>query len=96
MSEKDIAQEIGAKLIKNSGRGHTKGDMVWRDYYIVDAKEGASLNLNASVWRKICSDASTHGGAYTPVILRVLPNGIKIACIPFYEFEELVRHWNDC
>jgi len=92
LSEKDIAKKIGADLIKNSGRGSIKGDMKWKNF-IIDAKEGKSLQLNESVWGKICADTLTHGSDKDPMILRELPSGVKLAVI---EFSVLKRLVSDC
>jgi hypothetical protein len=57
MSERSEGKRIGAKLIKNSGRGQTKGDARWYNF-IVDFKEvGKSFTLNADVWAKAVTDA---------------------------------------
>jgi hypothetical protein len=93
MSEESIARKIGAQLIKNSGRNFRKGDMRLHlgDYdFLVDAKEGAGLNLNEKVWAKVCTDATTWGIDYVPMILRTLPDGQMIACIPFDELVQII------
>lgn len=100
MSEASVAKRINAndgssemQLIKNSGRNTRKGDaklkVSWANF-IVDIKEGKSLALNESVWAKVCTDANTWGSEYIPMILRVLPNGTMIACVPFDDLEFIV------
>lgn len=100
MSEASIARDINreegsakVELIKNSGRNTRKSDakvtISWARF-IADIKEGKSLSLNASVWSKVCSDAYTWGPEYIPMILRVLDDGTKIACIPFDDLTLLV------
>ena len=88
LSEESVAKDIGAKLIKNSGRGRKKGDMQWKDF-VIDVKEGKSFALTEASWAKMCTDTYKNGIQYEPMILRVLPNGAKIACIPFDFLEEL-------
>lgn len=100
MSEKEIADSIGAELVKNSGRGTRKGDMLWNEF-VVDAKEGKSFVLNEKSWSKICMDTKTYGVDSVPMLLRVLDNGARIACIPLDILEELIdtrEDWNhhDC
>tara|TARA_B110000977_G_scaffold147885_1_gene187502 strand:+ start:3147 stop:3479 length:333 start_codon:yes stop_codon:yes gene_type:complete len=57
MSERSESKRIGAKLIKNSGRGQKKGDASWHNF-IVDFKEvGKSFTLNKDVWAKATTDA---------------------------------------
>ena len=95
MSEKQIAQNIGARGIKNSGRGMFKGDMKWTGKFhkfIVDSKEGKSFVLNEKTWAKICSDSMNHGPEWQPMILRVFPSGVMVACIEFGTLAELENH----
>jgi hypothetical protein len=89
MTEEAIAKKIKASLIKNSGRGLVKGDMKWQSF-IVDAKEGKTFQFTEQVWAKACSDALSHGPEFTPMILRVMPGGAMIACIPFSELDYLL------
>jgi hypothetical protein len=92
MSEKEIADQIGAELVKNSGRGRMKGDMKYhcpRNKYIVDAKEGKSFSLTQEVWAKIRADAMQHGINWQPMILRKFPDGTMVVVIDFYLLEDL-------
>lgn len=95
MSEQKIAKLIGAKLVKNSGRGMYKGDMLWKDF-VVDTKEGKSFTLNEETWAKICSDARSHGISMEPMLLRVLDNGAMIACIPFTFLRWIMEERESC
>lgn len=93
MSEKEIAKRIGAKLISNSGRGLTKGDMekdIGPLHFLIDAKEGKSFALSIEVWRKVCNDAMTHGVDTIPLILREFPNGVRLAMIAWDDLEALL------
>lgn len=92
MSEEKIAKEIGAELVKNSGRGMMKGDMKYhtpKHKYVVDAKEGKSFSLTPQVWAKIRADAMQHGVSWEPMILRRFPDGTMVVIIDFYLFEDL-------
>lgn len=89
MSEKLIAKSIGAQLVTNSGRGFRKGDMLW-EWFVVDAKEGLSFSFNENAWRKVCSDTMTYGLDRSPMILRVMPGGSRIACIQFEELKNII------
>lgn len=94
MSEAEIAKKIGATLVKNSGRGLRKGDMRLEKYdlsFLIDAKEGASFAFNERAWSKVCTDASTWGLQYMPMILRVTNSGAMIACIPFDELIQIIE-----
>ena len=88
MSEQQVAKEIKAELVKNSGRGYKKGDMIWGQEFLVDVKEGKSFALNESAWNKVCEDANSHGGHYLqPMFIRVLPNGQKLVILDLEYFE---------
>ena len=94
MSEEKIAKDIGARLIKNSGRGREKGDMEKRIgelQFIIDAKEGKTFTLSEEVWSKACHDALTHDIEAMPMILRVFPDGVKIAMIAWDDFEMILK-----
>jgi len=57
--EASLAKQIGAKLVKNSGRGQFSfGDMLLGDF-MVDAKFAKkSFGLSESSWGKVCTDAA--------------------------------------
>ena len=62
MSEKSEAKRDGARLTKNSGRGHYQKGDAFLDIFTVDYKEyGKSFSISKSVWAKICSDAFRNG-----------------------------------
>lgn len=75
MSEKGEIKRIGAKAMKNSGRGHyQKGDAIL-DIFTIDFKEypkGFTVNLDN--WGKVCSDAIRNNWS-TPLIQVVLGEG---------------------
>lgn len=57
MSEKELAKRDGAKLVKNSGRNHEKGDAKL-DPFLIDYKETPkSFTVNYAAWKKHAKDA---------------------------------------
>lgn len=57
VSEKNLAARDGAKLVKNSGRGHEKGDAKL-DPFLIDYKETPkSFTVNYAAWKKHSKDA---------------------------------------
>jgi hypothetical protein len=87
-----MAKQMGAQLIKNSGRGIRKGDALWRDF-VVDYKEGKSFTVNEKVWAKICGDTLQHGASKNPLIVLQLPNGAQIAILGFRHLKTVLE---DC
>lgn len=75
MSERGEVKRMGARAMKNSGRGeYQKGDAIL-DIFTVDIKEypkGFSVNLNN--WSKICMDA-LRNGMTEPMLAIVLGTG---------------------
>lgn len=89
-TEQFLAKSIGAKSIKNSGRGRVKGDATWHNF-LVDFKEcGKSFTVNESVWAKVCSDALTHNGL-DPALLVFMESGPRLAIIELDVLEELIE-----
>lgn len=78
MSEKKVIKDIGARPVKNSGRGRLKGD-AHKGKYVIDIKEASkSFTLNEKVWAKICSDAMTYGSDKVPVLLVRFNSGVQL------------------
>lgn len=93
MSEKNEARRDGARLQKNSGRGHyQKADAKLKDLS-VDYKEYAkSFSVSRDVWAKACSDAARNGLEYNPVIKVILGEGnnkVRLAVISWDYLEYL-------
>lgn len=86
MSEKEIAKHIKGKLVKNSGRGMRKGDIL-KGRYVIDVKEvNKSFTLNRDVWAKVCSDAATYGWEYVPILLVDFPSH-RLVIMDFDDFD---------
>lgn len=95
MSEKAEAKRIGAKLVKNSGRGMNKADMTIGKF-IIDLKEvGKEFVVNKQVWRKICSDAATYGYESVPVLMIKFEAGQRLAVLDFDDLESLINESED-
>ena len=89
-TEQALAKSIGAKSIKNSGRGRVKGDAVWHRF-LVDFKEcKKSFTVSDSVWAKVCSDALTHS-ELDPALLVFMQSGPRLAIIELSVLEELIE-----
>jgi hypothetical protein len=75
MSERTESKRIGAKQIKNSGRGSKKGDATWENF-TVDFKEyPKGFTVNQDNWAKAVTDAMKNGN--DPAIVVVLGEGNK-------------------
>lgn len=91
MSEQSESKRIGAKLIKNSGRGQKKGDASWENF-VIDFKEaGKSFTLNKNVWAKAVTDALKSNA--DPAIVVVLGENPKtrLAVIELSLLEQLLE-----
>lgn len=94
-TEKYILESIGAKPIKNSGRGLKKGDGILEKgniKFTVDVKEGKSFSLNPFTWSKHVSDAIRNHSE--PMILAALSDGnvnTKLVIIELDTFMELIN-----
>ncbi|MEM4408604.1 MAG: hypothetical protein QXI19_07665 [Candidatus Caldarchaeum sp.] len=87
MGEKEIAKDIGARLVKNSGRGIKKGDMSIGKV-IIDSKEvGKSFSLSRDVWKKVCVDAASYGWDHIPALLIVFKDGPKLMIMSYDDWE---------
>ena len=90
MSERGEINRLGAKAVKNSGRGFLKGDAVW-NRFTVDVKEFTnSFSLSRKVWGKICTDAIKRRGT-DPMLLVVLDGQTRLAVIELSVLEELLE-----
>lgn len=70
MSEISEIKRLGAKSIKNSGRGIKKGDATWESF-TVDFKEyPKGFTVNQDNWAKAVTDAMKNGN--DPAIVVVL------------------------
>lgn len=90
MTERNQIKRLGAKAVKNSGRGLSKGDALWRRF-TVDIKEYKdSFTITRKVWAKICTDAMSHRGT-DPMLLVVLDGQTRLAVIELEVLEELLE-----
>lgn len=70
MTEQSETKRLGAKAIKNSGRGIKKGDATWENF-TVDFKEyPKGFTINQDNWAKAVTDALRNGN--DPAIIVVL------------------------
>ncbi len=88
MSEEKVAKAIGAKLVKNSGRGTNKGDFIL-GRVVFDLKEvSRSFQLTRSVWDKISNDAATYGWGYIPALLVTFKDGPSLVVMNFFDWRD--------
>jgi len=91
MTEKSEGKRIGAKLIKNSGRGQKKGDASWHNF-IVDFKEvGKSFTLNKDVWAKATTDALKSNKDPAIIVVLGLTQKTRLAVIELSLLEQLLE-----
>lgn len=94
MSEKSEAKRDGARLQKNSGRGHYQKGDARLDIFTVDYKEFAkSFSLSRSVWAKVCSDA-LRNGLTEPALKVVLGTGqekIRLWVVAEHIMDDYIR-----
>jgi hypothetical protein len=92
MSERGESKRIGAKQIKNSGRGQKKGDASWNGF-VIDFKEvGKSFTLNKDVWAKATTDALKSNA--DPAIVVVMGESgpkVRLAIIEMAVLEQLIE-----
>jgi hypothetical protein len=92
MSERSESKRIGARQIKNSGRGQKKGDATWHNF-ILDFKEvGKSFTLNRDVWAKATTDA-LRSNADPAIVVVIGDSGHKtrLAIIEMAVLEQLIE-----
>ncbi len=94
MSEPSEAKRDGARLQKNSGRGHyQKADAKKGDLSIDYKEHEKSFSLSKKVWAKVCSDALRNGLDYNPVLKIILgaagERKVRLAVIEWSYFEYL-------
>lgn len=98
MSEKSVAQRLGAKLQNNSGRGqYAKGDARWGPF-LVDFKEySKSFSVNVAGWAKVVSDAMRVDKSLFPAINVILgeegQNRLRLWVIDEPTLKELTEAW---
>jgi outer membrane phospholipase A len=92
MSERSESKRIGAKQIKNSGRGTKKGDATWNNF-TVDFKEyPKGFTINQESWAKAVTDAMKNKN--DPAIIVVLGEGnikTRLAIIELSLLEQLIE-----
>lgn len=92
MSERGESRRIGAKQIKNSGRGQKKGDASWHNF-IVDFKEyPKGITVNQEIWAKAVTDAMKSNG--DPALILVLGEGnrkTRLAVIELSLLEQMIE-----
>jgi hypothetical protein len=96
MSEADEIKRDGAKPVKNSGRGHNKGDAILEPF-LVDYKEyGKSFSINQEFWAKISTD-SVQNGRRQPALKLVMgtTNKTRLWVIGDSMFHEMLEAWRE-
>jgi hypothetical protein len=92
MSERSEIKRLGAKGIKNSGRGITKGDAKWEGF-TVDFKEyPKGFTVNQDNWAKAVTDAMKNKN--DPAIVVVLGEDnskTRLAIIELSLLEQLIE-----
>lgn len=92
MSERGESKRIGAKQIKNSGRGIKKGDATWHNF-VVDFKEyPKGITVNQKIWAKAVTDAMKSNA--DPAIVLVLGEGnqkTRLAVIELSLLEQMIE-----
>jgi|TARA_B110000259_G_C14031069_1_gene406688 hypothetical protein len=87
MSERGEIKRLGAKGIKNSGRGIKKGDATWENF-TVDFKEyPKGFTINQDNWAKAVTDALRNGN--DPAIVVVLGENKRKTRLAIVELELL-------
>ena len=92
MSERGESKRIGAKQIKNSGRGIKKGDATWHNF-VVDFKEyPKGITVNQNIWAKAVTDAMKSNA--DPALVLVLGEGnqkTRLAVIELSLLEQMIE-----
>ena len=92
MSERGESKRIGAKQIKNSGRGIKKGDATWHNF-VVDFKEyPKGITVNQKIWAKAVTDAMKSNA--DPALVLVLGEGnqkTRLAVIELSLLEQMIE-----
>jgi|TARA_B110000503_G_C6885368_1_gene304480 hypothetical protein len=92
MSERSETSRLGAKAIKNSGRGTKKGDATWENF-TVDFKEyPKGFTVNQDNWAKATTDAMKNKN--DPAIVVVLGETnrkTRLAIIELSLLEQLIE-----
>jgi hypothetical protein len=91
MTERSESKRIGAKQVKNSGRGTKKGDATWQNF-TVDFKEyPKGFTVNQDNWAKAVTDAMKNKN--DPAIVVVLGEGnhkTRLAIIELSLLEQIL------
>lgn len=97
MSEQGEARRDGARLQKNSGRGHyNKADALQGDLSVDYKEHEKSFSLSRKVWSKVCSDALRNGLDFVPV-LKVILGGDKESKVRLAVIEwSYLEHLKEC
>ncbi len=90
MSEKEVANIIGGKLVKNSGRGQKKGDIIYDDF-VIDLKETtSSITITDDMWNKVALDAASHGMNHIPALfLRFKHSDLLLVVMNYYDWRDM-------
>jgi hypothetical protein len=92
MSERSETKRLGAKPVKNSGRGQKKGDAIFENF-TVDFKEyPKGFTVNQDNWAKATTDAMKNKN--DPAIIVVLGEGsrkTRLAIIELSLLEQLLE-----
>lgn len=92
MSERSESKRIGAKQIKNSGRGQKKGDATWHNF-VVDFKEyPKGITVSQEVWAKAVTDAMKSNA--DPALILVLGEGnqkTRLAVVELSLLEQMIE-----
>ena len=87
--ERSEAKRMGAKTVKNSGRGLVKGDGRWHNF-VVDWKFARkSFTLNKDVWAKVVTDTIKSDKEKNPALIIVLGEGNETVRLAIIEQEVL-------
>lgn len=93
MSERSESKRLGAKQIKNSGRGIKKGDATWQNFTIDFKEYPKGFTVNQDNWAKAVTDAVKNKN--DPAIVVVLGEGqrkTRLAIIELGLLEQLLEN----
>lgn len=94
-AESRFAKKIGAKKVKNSGRGMNKADMV-KDNLVIDHKSvSKTFSLSLSTWKKLVSDAASYGWGYVPMLVLEYKDGPTLVVMDYHDWEEGWTKWTN-
>ncbi len=96
--ERSEAKRMGAKTVKNSGRGMVKGDGRWHNFLVDWKFAKRSFTLNKDVWAKVVTDTLRSDKEKNPALIIVLGEGndiVRLAIIEQEILEQLDNNDND-